>query len=637
MALGDLLKKLYKKKDELNERELDKDVYDASGVEQAEDGFSNIEGEILKTQGNRDITEEQEVAQKSKLFVFGGIVLIVLLLILGVVFVYFKIVGSAFLEEKVEISISGSSEVRSAENTAYTIRVENFNRVALQNVKISLNYSETMVIQDKPYIQKEGFKSSKIVVGSIKAKEKKEYEVIFKPFGPRDRQVFLNAAVQYQPSNFNSEFEKLAQKSIVIKSSPITITLIPVKKAASGEKVHLDAIVKNNSNLEFEDLELKLDYPEGFSFEVSNPAPSRDKNIWRFEKLGSKAQIKVGIDGIIEGVPDSLKNFKAELGERRTDNEMLVFTENEAVMKMISSRVEIRQEVISDSIYAGESTTYNIKFKNTSDVPLRDLILIQYIDSEVIKKEKVRVPLGHYDSKNNTVIWKASQVPALKLLMPGEEGLAITNLPTINEVPMNNENDKNFTINSYVELESLDIDSPLWQNKRIRSSQKQVSINSKMIVEVEGLFHSEELPNTGPIPTVINEETTFTIYMRIKNTSNDLKNVILTTKFPSGIVWKNNYFPRDAGMDFNERTNELKLIIGSVEAGAGFISPEKKYAFQVGVIPSENQLGERAYILNDLTSTAIDTFTGNEVSYEFSVLDVSQIKDVEAKLIDTRQ
>ncbi len=636
MALEDLSKKLYKKKDELKNRELDEDVYDASDINQAKDGFETVEEAIVKTQGKRDVTEEQQEIQKRKMLVFGGMFLLILLAIFAVVFLYFKFIGGSFLEEKVEISISGPEEVRSAEDAVYTIRIENFNRVALQNVKIDLNYSESMVIQEKPYIQKEGFKASRITIGDVKAREKKEYEVIFKPFGPRDRQVFLNSTVRYQPTNFSSLFEKSDQKSIVIKSSPISITLIPVKSAASGETVHLDAIIKNNSEMEFENLELKLDYPEGFTFEASEPSPFRDKSVWQLEKFGGKEQFKIGIDGVIEGVPDALKSFKAELGQRRTDNEMLVFTENEGVMKMISSRVEIKQEVSSDSVYPGGEIKLNIRFKNTSEVPLRDLILVQHLDSRVILKDKVLVSQGYYDSENNTIIWKASQVPELKLLMPGEEGIVRVELPIIPEVPMTNESDKNFFVSAYTELESLDIDSPLWQNKKIRSAVKKVSINSKLLIEVEGAYDSEELPNSGPTPLVVGKETTFTVYFKIKNTSNDLKNVILTTKFPSGIIWKDKYIPGDAGMEFNSRTNEMKLVIGSLEAGTGFISPTKVYAFQVGIIPSANQLDRRVFILNDLKTTAVDTFSGNDVSYDFRELELSQIKDVDITILPSQ-
>lgn len=634
MALGDLLKKLYKKKDELKKRKLDEDVYDASNLEQPKDNFDRVEDSIIKQQGIRELTEEQESMQKSKMVVFGGIFVFVLLAIFVVVFIYFKVIGSAFLEEKVEVAIYGPSEVRSAEDVVYTIKVENFNRIDLRNVYLKLNYSESLVIQENSYIQQEGFKAAQIVIGDIKAKEKKEFEIVFKPFGPRDRQVFLNTVVRYQPINFNSEFEKTAQKSIVIKSSPITITLLPVKKAANGEKVHLDVIVKNNSEMEFENLELKLDYPDGFTFEDSFPSPARDKNVWQLEDLENKEQVKIEIEGILEGMPDSRKSFKAQLGERRTDNEMLVFTENEGITQMISSRVDIRQVVEKDSFYPGEEVRYSIYFKNTSDVSLRDLILMQHVDATIIDKSKVTVPNGYYNSGENTVLWKASEIPTLKLLLPGEEGMVTTAFPIISEIPMNNGNDKNFTVSSYVDIESLDIDSPLWQNKRIRSTQEISKINSRILVGISGLYYDEEIPNIGPTPLVVGEETTFTMHLKIKNTSNDLKNAILTTKLPAGIIWKGKYSPHDAGIEFNERTNELKLIIGAIEAGTGFISPIKDYAFQVGVIPSANQIGQRIYVLNDLEITAVDTFTENEVSYTFDNFKAADVEDAEFNLID---
>ncbi|MEA1926195.1 MAG: hypothetical protein U9M90_03050 [Patescibacteria group bacterium] len=632
MKLGKLFKRLYQRKDKIGDRKLAGDPYDSAKEKQSKDEFEKFESKVLDKQIGEDISDEQIRERNRRFFVFGVIIIGVLVGIVAIIILYFKFIGSAFLEERIEIIIDGSNRVRSAEESSYKITMVNSNRVALQNVKLRLSYPENMVITKQPFIQKQGFNNSKIDVGTIPAKGKKEYEVIFKPFGPRDRQVYLNASMLYQPKNFNSIFERSVQKSIVIKSSPIVLTIIPVKQAASGEAVSIDLIIKNESSISYENLELKVDYPEGFMFDESEPVPTKDERIWKISNFDSKEQIKISISGTIEGSMDSLKRFYVIIGEpRESNNDFLTYTENEGIIRIIPSRVQLIVNQNSEAVYPGSEVHYKITFKNTSAVALRDLIVYQYIDSRLLVKEKVKSVDGYYDSEKDVIFWKASDIPALKNLQPGEEGFVNSTVPISENMPMNNENDKNFTLTSYAEIESLDVDSPLWRNKRIRSAKKEVKVHSKMILNVSAAYNDGELPNSGPVPLKVGEETTFTIRFSIMNTSNDLKNVILKTSMPSGIIWKESYLPENAGVEINTRSNDIKWVVGTVDAGIGFIEPVRALAFQVGIRPSANQVGSGKGInlLNGIDITALDSFTGAEIAYYFNDLSLDDVSDVD--------
>ncbi len=637
MKLGNLFKKLYQRKNKIEDRKLADDFYDPLKEKQPKDKFEKFESKVLDKQAGEDISDEQLRERNRKFFVFGAIIIGILVGMVVIIVLYFRFIGSAFLEERIEVIIDGSDCVRSAEESSYKITMVNSNRVSLQNVKLRLSYPENMVIAEQPFIQKQGFNNSKIDVGTIPAKGKKEYEVIFKPFGPRDRQVYLNASMLYQPKNFNSTFERSVQKSIIIKSSPVVLTIIPVKQAASGEAVSIDLIIKNESSASYENLELKIDYPEGFIFDKSEPVPTKDERIWKISSFGSKEQVKISISGTIEGPIDSLKRFHAVVGEpRESDNDFLTYTENEGIIRIIPSRVQLIVNQGPEAVYPGKDVCYKITFKNTSDVALRDLIIYQYIDidSRLLMKKRVKAIDGYYDSEKNVIFWKASDVPALKNLQPGEEGFVNSTVPISENVPMNNENDKNFTLTSYAEIESLDVDSSLWRNKRIRSTEKEMKVHSKMILNVSAAYNDGELPNSGPVPLKVQEETTFTIRFSIMNTSNDLKNVILKTSMPSGIIWKESYLPENAGVEINTRSNDIKWVVGTVDAGIGFIEPVRTLAFQVGVRPSANQAGNERKInlLKAIDITALDSFTGAEVSYHFKSIRLIDVSDIDPSI-----
>jgi uncharacterized repeat protein (TIGR01451 family) len=482
-------------------------------------------------------------------------------------------------------------------------------------------------------MQIQGFNNAKVQIGQVKAKDSYEFEASFESFGPRDRQVYLNASLTYQPSNFSSDFEKSVQKSILIKSSPISLTIVPIQEAASGELAQVEIIVKNDSTKTYGNLELRVDYPEGFTFTNSDLVPIKDNRVWNLDSLDAKDQKKVTISGIIEGSPESLKKFTAVIGETRDDDKFLTFTEIEGSVKIVPSRVEIIQKIEDpDKVYAGEEVLYSISFKNTSDVALRDLVLTEYISSEVLDKSFMETNGGYYDSDKNAIIWRAAQVPVLKLLQPQESGTVNFKIKMLENFPMKNENDKNFTIRSYAELESLDVNSPLWQNKKIVSPERIVKINSKLILNTRVVYEDSDIPNSGPIPPRAKTETTFTVKWSLMNTSNDLKNTIIKTSMPPGVNWKNVYLPNDPGIEFNERTNELYWRVGTLDAGTGFISPVRTLSFQIGVFASENQVGETIDVLDRIRAEALDAFTGNEVLYEFRDLGLFDVEGVKGTI-----
>lgn len=635
MKLSDLQQKLYKKKpDDIEKRKMADDTYDPSKEERPKDDFEKFESDVLEKQTVENLDVIQKKAKGRKFFMIGIITVGILIGIIGVIIVYFRFIGSAFLEERVVVFVEGPDEVKSAEKSTYKVTISNSNRVALYDVELRLSYPENMVIEDSPVIQKTGFNNSKIDVGTIAAREKKEFDVSFEPFGPRDRRVFLNASILYQPKNFHSDFEKSTQKSIVIKSSPIELTIIPVKEAASGEAVSIDMIIKNESANSYENLELRVGYPEGFTFDRSEPETVREKSIWEISNIQAREQRKITIFGRLQGMEESLKRFNAVLGEVR-GSDMLVYTENEGIIKIVPSRVQIFIEPTDETIYPGKEIKYVTTFKNTSSVPLRDLILYQYIESPLLVKEQTKVDNGHYDSEKGVVVWKASDIPELKNLQPGQEGSVKSSVMLTDIVPMNNENDKNFAVKTYAEIESLDVDSPIWQNKRIRSPEEETKVHSKLILDASIAYNDGELPNTGPIPPIVDQETTFTVRFSLMNTSNDLKNAIVRTSMPSGIVWKDSYLPENAGIEINTRSNEIKWIIGTVNAGVGFIEPVRTLAFQIGIKPSANQVGNgrEVRLLNEFKITALDSFTEEEIEYNFKEISLPEVSDIEAKVL----
>ena len=84
----------------------------------------------------------------------------------------------------------------------------------------------------------------------------------------------------------------------------------------------------------------------------------------------------------------------------------------------------------------------------------------------------------------------------------------------------------------------------------------------------------------------------------------------MTTSLPQYINWKN-IKVGDGTLDFNPISKELSWTIGNIDAGV-----TKATTFQIGLLPSQNQIGTTPAVLGTTRLRATDRFTNEVVRAE---------------------
>ena len=620
MKLGELWRKIYRKKDEaIKSREKGEfDFYNPSREESSEDKIARIKQRILTEQQTDDAKVKKERERIWKIRLLVGIILGVCLTVFLLIFSYRQWQLNSFSIDKVKITVMGEDKLVGAKESVYKIIIENNNRRKLTAAKLSINYSPELTLTTDNGLKIEGEKSASIDLGTIKGKSKYEKKVLLSALSAENKDTYLSLSLQYNPANFSSRFEKKFSKKIMVHPSNLIISLIPTAQVAKGEKLTMEVLLDNKSNEDYKNLLLKIKYPRGFTYQNAEPEPnSIDKQGWVFNEISPGEQKKIKIFGTLDGVANTVETFRAEVSQV-SNSQPKTISFMEATVKVISSRLKVRQEIFPQDIYASNIVRYKIRFKNVSEFPLRDLILTTRLNCPVIDKRNVAVEDGFYDSQKNKITWKASEQKSLKLLEPNEEGSVFFSLKILDKFPMTSERDKNFSLKAQSEIYSLDVDSPIGYNKSISSPLSDIKINSDLKVKVSAYFVDELFENTGPTPLKAEEETTLTMKLEVFNTSNDLKDVILATGLPVGISWKNKIKTSFGEVSFNNQANEINWRIPKIEAGKGFLSKPEILIFQIGVKPSINQIDQAIKLLNSIIVKGQDTFVQKDVQYIFN-------------------
>ena len=628
MPLKDTEEKLYNPKSDIEKREHSKSVFDV------DDNLNNSNSDKFfarkKWWGKLQFSWNNK---ETKIITYIGVTILGIitfgaLLTIGV----HKFSQTAFSEDKTKISVTGDAFADSAQVVKYLIKYENNNRVDLKNVEIILNYPDSFYPEEINGLEKYSDRSSRIKIGVINSHSSGEIEIRGKFYAGENSIVYLRPTMKYSPNNFNSTFEVSNQIGIRIISSPIELKVEAPKESLSESSVEYKVSWKNKGDIPLNDLNLKLEYPEGFTYQGANPHPvseNQNSSLWHLGQIAPNEENFVIIEGTIKGNRYDVKNIKAIIFKNGNESKEIVYGKADGVTKIVVPPLAISHTVNGQSflnVILGDILHYKINFSNLGDISLRDVVIKLKIDSPIIDYSKLHLKTGSFDDNSKTIIWKASDVEKLKNLEPGMSGFVELDIYLKKNLEIKTTEDKNFVIESVATIDSSDIAfDALGASKNI-SNKVVAKLNSQVVLNSLVYYNDSHINNSGPLPPKVGEKTQYAIHWQITNLSNDISDVTVKAFLPTGVIWKNVIYPENENITFNERTHEVVWNVGKLSAGVGVLSTPKECSFQIAIVPGVNQIGTAPSLLGKTTLTAKDNFTSAIINQTVAVK-TSQISD----------
>lgn len=551
---------------------------------------------------------EKQKRRRKIALVVGGIAGLILLG--GLIF---KIRAMLFDEERVTLEISGPKNVASAETVTYAISYANSNLASLDDAVLILSYPESFHPEADGRMKITGLRAE-IPLGKIGANAHGKTSVSGKFFGAKGELAFLRGTLRFARGNLSDTLEKTTQFGLNVASSPLSLEITAPLELASGQETVYVVDYGNLSDMPFSNLRVKLDYPENFSFVSADPRPSEGDGVWYIGNLAGNAGNKIVIRGVLSGTRDEIKKVRGMIGYLQGDGNFVSYNANERQTRMIASPLTIYQTVngSATSVNAGpgDELRYSIRYRNDGAIGVRDAIVTLELDSAQLDFSRLSLQKGAYDAARKMIVWKASDVPALARIEPGQGGEVAFSIPIFDSIVLR-DGEKNLSVRSIAKIDSPDIPTPIGANKVIGSNTLFVKISALAAIDLKGFYKDEAFPNAGPIPPVVGQETTYTLHLGLGSASNDLTVAKASVALPTGVVYKGKSLPGNETVAFNDRTNELTWEVGTLAPGA-----KREIIFQIGVTPAPSQAGKEVTLVNGVIFTAEDSFTGQSVRVE---------------------
>jgi hypothetical protein len=143
------------------------------------------------------------------------------------------------------------------------------------------------------------------------------------------------------------------------------------------------------------------------------------------------------------------------------------------------------------------------------------------------------------------------------------------------------------------------------------------------VFELSGSF-SDGRGNTGPVPPIVGQETTYTLRLRIASTLNAIENARAVLSVPGQVRYLKTYANGQGTVVYNDRTGEIFWNLGTLAPGIG---KAVELLIQIGLTPDPSQIGTVAKLVNTATFSGKDIWSGMPVQSTLPGLSTGSVGD----------
>lgn len=290
---------------------------------------------------------------------------------------------TSFDIDNVKLEINGPERIISGEEVVYKVKYQNNTKLSLKNIKLIFYYPEGSI-----HLSSDNLIES-LNLADLEAGQENQVEFPVRIIGLKDEIKKVSVRLSYEPGEITSVFNNQAEFSSEIILVPLILNFDIPKELVNGQLFEFSLKFLNQSDVSFNNLQIKLDYPSGFNFKSSEPQSSEENNIWTIGEIDAGEELEIFINGDIQGEEGDSKPFKAQVGILDND-QFITYSESISALKISSSPLSAIQTVNDSSNYiaeAGEKLNYQINYKNTTNVGIRSVVITSELKGNALDYE----------------------------------------------------------------------------------------------------------------------------------------------------------------------------------------------------------------------------------------------------------
>ncbi len=625
MSLKDLKNELYRKTSNLGnrKRKIEKSIEQKNRVDLSSPKIENPWGVVSGTEKNKkgNLGSISTVQKYGRILIISSITALVVMLGFSGYYLY-----QFFSTRSVDLSANYPSEALVGQKFDIEVNFENSTKKPLLNSTVFLSLPNGVIYVENPdkKIIEQGI--VKLNPGEI---AKKNFEVAIIGDSNKTYQFNIGSSYVYGEESLSNKFERNTTIKILAKDNVLALDLTTPEKVLSGEDFEMNLKYKNITDSELKNSKIKLELPDGFSINGSDPSLDDDNSII-IDSILPNQENTVVLSGSIIGKEYSFFSIKS-IAEINIDSKYyeIVKRENSISISPSPLSIKIERKNGDNAVYPGGYITYNLVYTNNSDIELKDVIVDAKLSGEMVDVRDIKSE-GFFNPSSKTIRWTASEIPDFKSLGVNKTGSLSLQVNLLKDYPITSISDKDFTIILDVEISSPTVPANVVANRTIGITSSRNKVGGDIKLQQKLYFNDPgNFVNSGSLPPKVGEPIEYTVYWTLNSKGSDFENINMSAFLGQGVEWTGKVLSNiKEAPTYNQRTKEIQWNVAKVLAGAGVVSEPPIAVFQVRTTPTSNQEGDRLTIINRGSLEAYDSFINKDIGYSVNILDSSDLFDL---------
>lgn len=555
---------------------------------------------------------------------------------------YIVFTGSNFVSNNnIDIKLIGPVTSPAGEELSLDVDIINRNTTDLVLADLVITYPEGTRNADDRVTN---MTQDRIALGTIEKGKIVRHTVRSVLFGEENAKKNIKLSLEYRIEGSSNIFVKDKQYPIFIGSSPIAVHVDSALEVIPEQESEFRITIRSNSASIIKGLVFKAEYPFGFDFVSAVPSTTGDNATWILGDITPGEEREIILRGRILGGELQERVFRFYTGTEDATDKMAIGT----VFVTNSTSITLKRPFISadlsldgksDSVYvarAGEDIKGEITWQNNLDVPVNDAVIQARITGPMLDKLTIQGDQGFYRSVDNTILWDSSTLEGLKELKAGDVGRLQFSFAAVKPNVENNSTFRREEMKVELTIRAKRLNEDKVPEEVVSGVSRTIKIASDLGLTTRLVRNIGPFVNTGPMPTMPEQPSTFTVLVSLKNSYNNVKDVVYTATLPQYVEWLGQTYPTNSPVTYNADKRQITWQVGDMQPGIGYSSSAKDFAFQVSFLPSLGQLGSTPSIVLNQKIAGKDNFTGKITETKADPLDIKIETDPKFKYGDDK-
>jgi hypothetical protein len=524
---------------------------------------------------------------------------------------------------KINLEIIGSSFTKGGEDLPLQIEITNRNSANLESATLIIEYPKG-ANDDSEMIRLD-----RDEIGTIKPGETVIRNIRVKLYGSEKSIKNIKVNLEYRPEGSNAIFTKEKYYPVTISLAPVSLKIEAPNSVIANQTIAMKITTTLNTTQPDGHLVLQLKHPNNFMLETANPLPMNDNYIWDLSSISQTTPITIELKGKLMGQTGDEQVFHAYAGTLdNNDSSKVGVVYSSILQKMIIENPFLDIKVLVNNqdqeeyaVKGGQEVSVDITWENNLPSSINDAEIIAKITGNILDKNKIKESAGYYDSLNEQIIWNKSTMNGLASIEPGGTGKVSFDFTPMNLTSLSGVKNPQATISV-----SIKGNQPLYGSS---FSNIDNFTEKKIKLQTDFQVASSLSYLSGDLPPKAEGNTNYMVTWTLSNTTNNVSQALVVATLPIYTDWIGFVAGTKENISYNKENRQITWKIGSVLPGTG-VDSNREVSFIVNFKPSLSQVGLSPILIQGISLTGTDSYSGAQVGSTMNNLYISSISGVSA-------